>query len=65
MEPQGYPLNDPDDQHALMTSLPPSDKSTGLRWVLSRLTGYVGVTSALGPLHGERLAGGRASSTRC
>ena len=24
MEPEGYPVNDPDDQVALMTSLPPA-----------------------------------------
>ena len=57
MEPQGYPMNDPDDRHALMTSLPPAENLNRLRWVLSRLTGYVGVTSALGQMHGERLAG--------
>jgi polysaccharide deacetylase 2 family uncharacterized protein YibQ len=57
MEPQGYPVNDPDDRHALMTSLSPSQNLDRLRWVLSRLTGYVGVTSALGQMHGERLAG--------
>jgi polysaccharide deacetylase 2 family uncharacterized protein YibQ len=57
MEPQGYPVNDPDDRHALMTSLPPAENLTRLRWVLSRLTGYVGITSALGPMRGERLAG--------
>ena len=57
MEPQGYPVNDPDDRHALMTSLPPAENLDRLRWVLSRLTGYVGVTNALGQMHGERLAG--------
>jgi uncharacterized protein len=57
MEPQGYPVNDPDDRHALMTSLSPADNLDRLRWVLSRLTGYVGVTNALGQMHGERLAG--------
>jgi polysaccharide deacetylase 2 family uncharacterized protein YibQ len=56
MEPQGYPINDPDDRHALMTSLPPAENLVRLRWILSRLTGYVGVTDALGPMHGERLA---------
>jgi polysaccharide deacetylase 2 family uncharacterized protein YibQ len=55
MEPQGYPMNDPDDRHALMTSLPPAEDLNRLRWVLSRLTGYVGVTSAFGQLRGERL----------
>jgi polysaccharide deacetylase 2 family uncharacterized protein YibQ len=57
MEPQGYPVNDPDNRHALMTSLPPPENLDRLRWVLSRFTGYVGVTSALGQMHGERLAG--------
>lgn len=57
MEPQGYPLNDPDDRHALMASLPLADNLNRLRWLLSRLTGYVGVTNAFGALSGERLAG--------
>lgn len=57
MEPQGYPVNDPDDRHALMTSLAPAENLDRLRWALSRLTGYVGVTTALGQMHGERLAG--------
>ena len=56
MEPDGYPVNDPDDQHALMTSLPPAENLDRLRWVLSRLAGYVGVTNALGQMHGERLS---------
>ncbi|MGD0109873.1 MAG: divergent polysaccharide deacetylase family protein, partial [Rhodopila sp.] len=57
MEPQEYPVNDPDDRHALMTSLPPAENLDRLRWVLSRLTGYVGVTNALAQMRGERLAG--------
>ena len=57
MEPQGYPLNDPDDRHALMAALPLADNLKRLHWMLSRLTGYVGVTSAFGPMGGERLAG--------
>jgi len=57
MEPQEYPVNDPDDRHALMTSLPPAENLDRLRWVLSRLTGYVGVTNALGQMRGERLVG--------
>jgi polysaccharide deacetylase 2 family uncharacterized protein YibQ len=57
MEPQGYPVNDPDDRHALMTSLAPAENLNRLRWLLSRMTGYVGVTSAFGQLRGERLAG--------
>src|SRR5947209_4439187 len=43
MEPQGFPTNDPDDHHALMSTLPPQQNITRLRWVLSRLAGYVGV----------------------
>jgi len=56
MEPQGYPVNDPDDRHALMTSQPLAQNQDRLRWVLARLGGYVGVTSAFGPMRGERLA---------
>ncbi len=57
MEPQEFPVNDPDDRHALMTSLTLQENQTRLDWVLSRITGYVGVTNALGPMHGERLSG--------
>jgi polysaccharide deacetylase 2 family uncharacterized protein YibQ len=57
MEPQGFPMNDPDDHHALMSVLPPQENVMRLRWALSRLAGYVGVTSALGPMRGERLMG--------
>jgi polysaccharide deacetylase 2 family uncharacterized protein YibQ len=57
MEPQGYPVNDPDDRHALMTSLSPTENLDRLRWVLSRIGGFAGVTSLLGPMRGERLLG--------
>jgi polysaccharide deacetylase 2 family uncharacterized protein YibQ len=57
MEPQGFPMNDPDDHRALMAALPPQENVRRLRWVLSRIAGYVGVTSALGPMRGERLMG--------
>lgn len=57
MEPSGYPVNDPDDRRALMTSLPPIENLNRLDWVLSRISGYVGVTNALGQMHGERLSG--------
>ncbi len=56
MEPQGYPVNDPDDRRALMSSLPLAENLTRLHWALSRIAGYVGVTNALGPMRGERLA---------
>jgi len=57
MEPQGYPVNDPDDRSALMTSLPPAENLKRLQAVLGRLSGYVGVTNSLGSMRGERLAG--------
>ena len=55
MEPEGFPLNDPGTQ-ALMTNLPPTQNLERLDWVLSGLGGYVGVTSVLGPMRGERFA---------
>lgn len=56
MEPQGYPVNDPDDRVALMTSLAPAENLARLHAILGRITGYAGVTDALGSMHGERLA---------
>lgn len=55
MEPRGYGLNDPGDR-ALMTALPPEENARRLDWALSRMSGYVGTTGALGRLHGERFA---------
>ncbi len=55
MEPQGFPLNDPGNQ-ALMTNLSPEQNARRLEWALSRITGYVGATGALGALRGERFA---------
>ena len=57
MEPLGYPVNDPDDRFALMTSLPVADNLKRLRALLVRMTGYAGVTDAMGQMHGERFAG--------
>jgi polysaccharide deacetylase 2 family uncharacterized protein YibQ len=57
MEPLAYPVNDPDDRSALMTSLSPAENLNRLQAFLAKLTGYVGVTNALGPMRGERLAG--------
>jgi polysaccharide deacetylase 2 family uncharacterized protein YibQ len=57
MEPLGYPVNDPDDRSALMTSISPAENMERLYTILGRLTGYAGVTNALGPMRGERLAG--------
>lgn len=56
MEPQGYPLNDPGNQ-GLMTNLGRAENMKRLLWAMSRFGGYVGVTSALGDLRGERFAG--------
>jgi polysaccharide deacetylase 2 family uncharacterized protein YibQ len=53
MEPQGFPNNDP-GPHALMTNLSPEQNLERLYWALSRVTGYAGVTSALGSMRGER-----------
>jgi hypothetical protein len=57
MEPQGYPVNDPDDRTALMTSVSPTENMNRLYATLGRVTGYAGVTSVLGSMRGERLAG--------
>ena len=54
MEP-GSRLDDPGDQ-ALMTGLSPAENARRLDWALSRITGYVGATGALGRLRGERFA---------
>jgi hypothetical protein len=55
MEPQGYAQNDP-GQRALLTTMSAAENAQRLDWVLSRLTGYVGGTGALGAMHGERFA---------
>lgn len=55
MEPQGFPLNDPGPE-ALMTSLSREQNQPRLEWALSRFSGYVGATGALGSLRGERFA---------
>jgi polysaccharide deacetylase 2 family uncharacterized protein YibQ len=57
MEPLGYPVNDPDDRSALMTSISLVENMARLYTILGRLTGYAGVTNALGPMRGERLSG--------
>lgn len=57
MEPQSFPLNDPDNRLALMTSLAPADNMNRLQAMLVRLTGYAGVTNAFGAMRGERLSG--------
>ncbi len=55
MEPQGYPLNDPGNR-ALLTGASPLVNAQLTEWALTRFTGYVGVTGALGQMRGERFA---------
>jgi polysaccharide deacetylase 2 family uncharacterized protein YibQ len=47
MEPMNYPENDP-GPHTLLTSLPPAENMKRLQWLMSRFTGYVGVTNHMG-----------------
>ncbi len=55
MEPRGYPLDDPGER-AMLTGGTAERNTAVLRWALSRVTGYVGATGALGALRGERFA---------
>ncbi|HEV3242535.1 MAG TPA: divergent polysaccharide deacetylase family protein, partial [Methyloceanibacter sp.] len=41
------PTNDP-GPHTLLTSLPPEENMKRLQWLMSRFTGYVGVTNQMG-----------------
>lgn len=47
MEPFDFPNNDPGD-HALLTSKRPLENIDELDWLLSRFTGYAGVTNYMG-----------------
>ena len=47
MEPFDYPNNDP-GPHTLLTTLDSDENLTRLDWLLSRFTGYVGVTNLMG-----------------
>lgn len=47
MEPQGYPDNDA-GPYTLMTDGTPAETSKKLEWILSRATGYFGLTNYLG-----------------
>ncbi len=60
MEPQGSPVNDAGPQ-SLLTGATPAQNTQRLEWALTRFAGYVGVTSALDGLRGERFS---ASSTQ-
>jgi uncharacterized protein len=55
LEPQNAPLNDAGN-FALLTGAPRAVNTRRLDWALSRISGYVGATGALGRLHGERFA---------
>ena len=47
LEPLDYPTNDP-GPHTLLTTLPPDENMKRLQWLMSRFTGYVGVTNQMG-----------------
>ncbi len=47
MEPYDYPANDP-GPYTLLTSLSPGDNLDRLSWLMSRFTGYFGVTAYQG-----------------
>jgi polysaccharide deacetylase 2 family uncharacterized protein YibQ len=47
LEPLDYPTNDP-GPHTLLTTLPPEENMKRLQWLMSRFTGYVGVTNQMG-----------------
>src|SRR5262249_12456203 len=59
MEPLDYPQNDP-GPYTLMAADPPQETVKRLEWLLSRATGYFGVTNYLG---GRFLASDRATAT--
>ena len=56
MEPRGYPRNDP-GPFGLMTGLRPDENKRRLDWILSRMTGYVGVSN----FQGDRFAGNKTA----
>jgi polysaccharide deacetylase 2 family uncharacterized protein YibQ len=47
LEPNNYPSVDP-GPHTLLTTLPPEENMKRLQWLMSRYTGYVGVTNHMG-----------------
>lgn len=55
MEPTGYPANDP-GPYTLLASAEPAEIQAKMNWLLSRATGYFGVTNYLG----DRFAGSEA-----
>jgi polysaccharide deacetylase 2 family uncharacterized protein YibQ len=47
LEPENYPTVDP-GPHTLLTTLPTEENLKRLQWLMSRYTGYVGVTNHMG-----------------
>ena len=47
LEPNDYPAEDP-GPHTLLTTLPTDENIKRLHWLMSRYTGYVGVTNYMG-----------------
>ena len=47
LEPNDYPAEDP-GPHTLLTTLPTDENIKRLHWLMSRYTGYVGVTNHMG-----------------
>ena len=47
LEPNNYPTENP-GAHTLLTNLPPEENMKRLQWMMSRYTGYVGVTNLMG-----------------
>jgi uncharacterized protein len=47
LEPENYPSTDP-GPHTLLTTLPPEENLKRLQWLMSRYTGYVGLTNHMG-----------------
>jgi polysaccharide deacetylase 2 family uncharacterized protein YibQ len=47
LEPFDYPDNDP-GPHTLLTNLPPEENLKRLHWIMSRFTGYTGITNYMG-----------------
>lgn len=47
LEPNNYPAEDP-GPHTLLTTLPTDENIKRLHWLMSRYTGYVGVTNHMG-----------------
>jgi len=62
MEPRDYPDNDP-GPYTLMADAPGADTVKKLEWVLSRATGYFGVTNYLGSRFMDSDAGMNAFQT--